>query len=161
VTFCFLLALYKSPLCMYVCMYVCIILAFGGRKLPSRVEGLDDQGNGKNTLSVSYVNVRLSFSQFFTCLCLLCPRLLYQKFLCLQWKQCVYMLRVMMGCVDGVWKTKSKEKVSVGASSVSCLLAVNRELWVACESSIHVVSVKASSSSNKLVVNKVCYLLFW
>jgi len=75
----------------------------------------------------------------------------------------------MIGCADGVWKAKSKEKMSVGTSSVSCLLAVNRELWAACESSIHVVSVKASSSSNKLVVNKVwsccrdnlSYLLLW
>ena len=61
-----------------------------------------------------------------------------------------------MVCVDGVWKTKSREKVSLGASTVSCLLAVNREMWAACESSIHVISTASSSSSNKLVITKVC-----
>jgi len=62
----------------------------------------------------------------------------------------------MLVCLDGVWKTKSREKVSLGGSSVSCLLAVNRDLWAACESSIHIISCSSSSSSNALVITKVC-----
>jgi len=60
----------------------------------------------------------------------------------------------MLVCVDGVWKTKSREKLSLGGSSVSCLLAVNREMWAACESFIHIIS--SSSSSHKLLFTKVC-----
>ena len=65
--------------------------------------------------------------------------------------------------VDGVWRVKSREKVSLGSNTVSCLLAVNREIWAACDASIHVISIatssSSSSSSSKLVVTKVCCLL--
>ena len=54
-------------------------------------------------------------------------------------------------CIDGVWKPKSREKLSLGGSSVSCLLAVNRDLWAACESSVHIISSSCASSSSKLV----------
>ena len=67
-----------------------------------------------------------------------------------------------MGCVGGVWKAKGRERLSLGVASVSCLLAVSHEMWAACESSIHIISVAASSSSlssNKLVITKVCFLL--
>jgi len=66
--------------------------------------------------------------------------------------------------VDGAWKAKSRERVSLGGGSVSCLLAVNRELWAASESSVHIVSIAAAaspSSSNKLVINKVCHWLLY
>ena len=60
---------------------------------------------------------------------------------------------------DGVWSIKSREKVSLGSNIVSCLLAVNREMWAACDASVHVISISSSSSSSKLVVTKVCLSL--
>ena len=76
--------------------------------------------------------------------------------------ECYYLLLI---CVDGVWKIKNREKVSLGVNVVPCLLTVNREMWAACDASVHVISIASSSSSassSKLVVTKVCLLnVYW
>lgn len=62
-------------------------------------------------------------------------------------------------CVDGAWKTKCAEKLQLGSGHVSCLLVVCREVWAACETSIHVISTAAAAASasvDKPVLTKVC-----
>jgi hypothetical protein len=50
---------------------------------------------------------------------------------------------------DGVWKVKSHDKLTLGGSTVSCLLPIRGDMWAACESSIHIMTVTAAASSGK------------
>ena len=98
------------------------------------------------------------------CMCVACFTVSLSKhwtscFLLSQWRQHLRWVSVVdwwVVCVDGVWQTNSRQKLLLGSSSVSCLLSVSHDMWVACETSVHIIST--ASSSSRLVISKVCHV---